>query len=172
METEDKNNNNSISKDRKATLESLSLEELERYGPNESRRMMKNVVVVSFGFLLLFTAFNSISNLQSSLHPQVITETTSIVLIYCVLIHSRIIFKPVHTLQGGLGTYGMSTTYAGIILSSLVVPTFAIQKLTAKWTVVIAMCGYIPYMGAQFHPTFATIIPTAALVGVSGAPLW
>lgn len=43
----------------------------DKYSPKESRRMLKNVVVVSLGFLLLFTAFNSISNLQSSINPQV-----------------------------------------------------------------------------------------------------
>jgi len=40
------------------------------YAPNETRRMTKNIVVVSIGFLLLFTAYNGMSNLQSSLHPE------------------------------------------------------------------------------------------------------
>lgn len=38
------------------------------YGPNESRRMLKNVFLISFSFAFLFTAFQSMANLQSSLN--------------------------------------------------------------------------------------------------------
>ena len=41
------------------------------YGANESRRMLKNVIVISCAFTLLFTAFSSMSNLQSSLNTAV-----------------------------------------------------------------------------------------------------
>lgn len=113
------------------------------YSENENRRMLKNVFLVSLGFLLLFTSYNSISNLQSSLHP-----------------------------QGGLGTFGVSTVYGSLVISSFFVPTYLIQKISSKWTIVLSMIGYTFYMGAQFHPTWATIIPTALVVGVAGAPLW
>jgi hypothetical protein len=42
------------------------------YGPTETRRMTKNVLVASFGFLLLFTAYNGMSNILSSLYPSVL----------------------------------------------------------------------------------------------------
>ena len=35
---------------------------------SEKRRIMKNVVVISFAFLLLFTAFQSMAALQSSIN--------------------------------------------------------------------------------------------------------
>lgn len=38
------------------------------YGPNESRRMLKNIFLISFSFAFLFTAFQSMANLQSSLN--------------------------------------------------------------------------------------------------------
>lgn len=38
------------------------------YGPNESRRMLKNIFLISFSFAVLFTAFQSMANLQSSLN--------------------------------------------------------------------------------------------------------
>lgn len=38
------------------------------YGPGESRRMLKNVILISFSFTFLFTAFQSMANLQSSLN--------------------------------------------------------------------------------------------------------
>ena len=34
----------------------------------EKRRMMKNVILISFSFMLLFTAFQSMANLQSSIN--------------------------------------------------------------------------------------------------------
>ncbi len=41
------------------------------YGPNESRRMLKNVFLISFSFTFLFTAFQSMASLQSSLNQAV-----------------------------------------------------------------------------------------------------
>lgn len=38
------------------------------YGPNESRRMLKNIFLISFSFTFLFTAFQSMASLQSSLN--------------------------------------------------------------------------------------------------------
>ena len=42
----------------------LSQEQLR----SEKRRIMKNVIVISFAFLLLFTAFQSMAALQSSIN--------------------------------------------------------------------------------------------------------
>lgn len=42
------------------------------YEPGEERRMLRNVILISFSFTLLFTAFNSMSSLQSSINPDVI----------------------------------------------------------------------------------------------------
>jgi len=52
------------------------------------------------------------------------------------------------------------------------VPTFVIQRYTAKTCVVVSMLGYITYIAAQFYPSFETLIPAAVVVGVCGAPLW
>lgn len=38
------------------------------YGPHESRRMLKNIFLISFSFAFLFTAYQSMANLQSSLN--------------------------------------------------------------------------------------------------------
>ena len=42
----------------------LSDEEIRK----EKRRILKNVIVISFSFMLLFTAFQSMANLQSSIN--------------------------------------------------------------------------------------------------------
>ena len=45
-------------------MSNMSPEEIR----SEKRRIMKNVIVISFAFLLLFTAFQSMSALQSSIN--------------------------------------------------------------------------------------------------------
>ena len=34
------------------------------------------------------------------------------------------------------------------------------------------MLCYSTYIAAQFHPTYYTLLPSAVLVGLAGAPLW
>ena len=43
-----------------------------QYKANENRRMLKNVIVISVAFMFLFTAFQSIAALQSSLNAEVL----------------------------------------------------------------------------------------------------
>lgn len=110
-----------------------------KYKPNEQRRMMKNVVVISVSFALLFTAYSSMSNLQSSINngPD----------------------------KAGLGNWSSSVVYATMVISALFVPTYAISRLTAKWAIFGFMLGYTTYIAAQFKPEFYTLIPAAAIVG-------
>lgn len=79
----------------------LTHKPLRKYEPNEQRRMMKNVVVISVSFALLFTAYSSMSNLQSSINngPE----------------------------KSGLGNWSSSVVYATMCISALFVPTYAIM---------------------------------------------
>ncbi|ODN04684.1 UNC93-like protein [Orchesella cincta] len=113
------------------------------YGPNESRRMLKNVFLTSFAFTFLFTAFQSMASLQSSINS-----------------------------DAGLGTYSLSVLYGSIVVSSMFLPTYLIRKFTVKWTLVFAVLGYSTYIAAQFEPSYATLIPGAVIVGFCAAPLW
>lgn len=105
--------------------------------------IIKNVVIVSFGFLLLFTAFQSVSNLQSSINS-----------------------------EQGLGTFSMATIYIALVLSCMFVPTFMIRRLGLKVTLFVSMAMYTPYFAANFYPTWATLIPSTIVQGLGGAPLW
>ena len=106
-------------------------------------RIIKNLIVVSLGFLCLFTSFSSLSNLQSSLNK-----------------------------EDGLGTGGLATIYGALVLSCLFLPPVIIAKMGCKWTVAFSMLCYILYMGANFYAVWATIIPTAVILGFGAAPLW
>ena len=71
----DENDNANSGKRRNIAVEASSSSKssyLEGLSDDEKKRLkrgiMKNVVIISFAFMLLFTAFQSMANLQSSLN--------------------------------------------------------------------------------------------------------
>uniref|UniRef100_A0A8C9BWE8 Protein unc-93 homolog A n=1 Tax=Phocoena sinus TaxID=42100 RepID=A0A8C9BWE8_PHOSS len=106
-------------------------------------RGLKNILVLSFGFLLLFTAYGGLQTLQSSLYS-----------------------------EEGLGVAALSTLYGGMLLSSVFLPPILIKKLGCKWTIVIAMCCYVTFTLGNFYASWYTLIPTSILLGLGAAPLW
>ncbi|XP_029420371.1 protein unc-93 homolog A isoform X2 [Nannospalax galili] len=106
-------------------------------------RSLKNVLVVSFGFLLLFTAYGGLQNLQSSLYS-----------------------------QNGLGVATLSTLYSAVLLSSMFLPPILIKKCGCKWTIAGSMCCYVAFSLGSFHASWYTLIPTSILLGLGAAPLW
>lgn len=106
-------------------------------------QIIKNLVVVSIAFLFLFTAFQSLSNLQSSLNR-----------------------------EEGLGTVGLAVIYGALVFSCMFLPPFIIDVIGCKWTVAFSMLCYILYMAANFYATWWTIIPSAVILGIGAAPLW
>ncbi|XP_072265284.1 protein unc-93 homolog A isoform X2 [Pyxicephalus adspersus] len=106
-------------------------------------KYLKNILILSLGFLLLFTAFGGLQSLQSSLNS-----------------------------DEGLGVASLSIIYGALIISSMFVPPILIQKIGCKWTIVISMCCYITYSLGNFYPSWYTLIPTSVILGFGGAPLW
>lgn len=109
----------------------------------DKKRMMRNVLIVSMAWVFQFTAFQALTNLQSSINQ-----------------------------EHGLGTAGLATLYASLIVSCLFLPPTLISKLGCKWTIAVSMIGYIIYTVANFYPTFGTIIPASVIIGLCAAPLW
>ncbi|XP_033369023.1 protein unc-93 homolog A [Parus major] len=106
-------------------------------------RNLKNVLVISFGFLLLFTAYSGLQSLQSSLNA-----------------------------EEGLGVASLSVLFAALTLSSMFLPPIVIKKLGCKWTIVVSMCGYVAYSLGNFYASWYTLIPASVILGLGGAPLW
>ena len=102
----------------------------------EKRHITKNVLVVSFGFLFLFTAFQSLQNLQSSLNQ-----------------------------EKGLGLASLCVIYAALILSCMFAPPFLIGRLGCKWTLVLSMTGYVLYTLANYYATWYTLMPASVIIG-------
>ncbi|XP_049952441.1 protein unc-93 homolog A-like [Schistocerca serialis cubense] len=109
----------------------------------ERRRIVVNVLVLSFAFLVHFTAYFGAANLQSSVNA-----------------------------SEGLGTESLVVVYAALIVSSFFLPATVIRRLGCKWTLVASMAVYTPYLAAQFWATRGSLLPAAALVGLGGGPLW
>ena len=105
--------------------------------------LYRNLAVVSLSFLLLFAAFRSLLNLQSSIN-----------------------------IAEGLGTVGLTVIYVSVLTSSTFLPPLVLSKLGMKWTMVISMFSYLAYIAAAFRATWGTIIPTAFFLGVGAATLW
>ncbi|XP_072188511.1 protein unc-93 homolog A [Excalfactoria chinensis] len=106
-------------------------------------RNLKNVLVISFGFLLLFTAYGGLQSLQSSLNS-----------------------------EEGLGVASLSVLYAALIISSMFLPPILIKKLGCKWTIAGSMCCYVAFSLGNFYASWYTLIPTSVILGLGGAPLW
>ncbi|XP_063089137.1 protein unc-93 homolog A isoform X2 [Cavia porcellus] len=104
---------------------------------------LKNVLVVSFGFLLLFTAYGGLQNLQSSLHS-----------------------------KGGLGVTTLSALYGAVLLSSMFLPPILIKRFGCKWTITGAMGCYVAFSLGNFKDSWYTLVPTSVLLGLGAAPLW
>ena len=114
-------------------------------GPRQvlsKQRHWKNLLGLSVAFMLTFTAYGSLQNLQSTLNY-----------------------------KGGLGMASLGVIYGCLIVSCLFAPVL-IKTLGPKWTVAISLFCYSFYTAANFYPEFYTLIPTAAILGFSAGPLW
>lgn len=110
--------------------------------PEEKRRIIRNIGILSIAFMLSFMTKYGFGNLQSSLN-----------------------------VAEGLGTFSLAATYCGLVISNAILPMFMLRCLGSKWTVALSFLLMIPYIVVQYHPTFYTLLPASFLVGVVGAPM-
>lgn len=118
-------------------------QDLDTWTRQDEVSMWRNVVVIGVGFMFLFTAFQNMASLQSSLNP-----------------------------SDGIGVYTLAIIYATIILSCMFLPTLIIKKLKAKCSMVVCQLCYTLYIVAQFYPKWGTLIPASIFLGFAAAPMW
>lgn len=104
--------------------------------PQSNFTIMKNVVAVSFAFLLLFTSFQSLQNLQSSLNK-----------------------------DANIGLISLIIIYASLVLSCMFVPPAMIGRLGCKYTLMISMACYSAFTLANYYPRWYTLGFTSVLLG-------
>ena len=98
-------------------------------------QIIKNLTVLSVSYLFLFTAFQSLQNLQSSLNK-----------------------------EEGLGTAGLSVIYGSGVVAGLLLPAFLINVIGCKLAIAASMVCYIAYMAANMYPVWGTMMPASGSV--------
>ena len=108
----------------------------------EGGREKLNAYILSGSFTAVFTAYLAIQNLQSSLNQ-----------------------------EAHLGIISLSAMYACIILSGILAPAI-LSIIGEKKILVISFICHVIYTGTNFYPTFATLIPSSVLLGLTAGPMW
>ena len=108
-----------------------------------SRKLMKNVILISVAFLLLFTAYSGLSVLQSSLFH-----------------------------EEGMGVINQAILYAAAVLSFLFLPRLVIYRIGHKWTMALSAAGYTLWVAANGYAVWATMVPASIIVGLCCSTLW
>ncbi|XP_045483887.1 UNC93-like protein [Pieris rapae] len=121
----------------------MTLKVATEFEPSETKRIVKNVVIISLAFMVQFTAYGGAANLQSSINA-----------------------------EDGLGMSSLAAVYAGLFLSNIFLPTAVIKWIGTKWAISLSFLTYMPYIAAQLRPSFYTMIPAGLCVGLGGGPLW
>jgi hypothetical protein len=93
-------------------------------------KCIKNLVAISVSFFFLFSAFNSIANLQSSLNS-----------------------------ESSLGTVSLFVIYAAFALSCLVLPSLLTSKFGYKWSLFFCEIAYCVYIITNLYSRWWTLIP-------------
>ncbi|XP_055939287.1 UNC93-like protein [Argiope bruennichi] len=109
----------------------------------KKHRILKNLASLAFGHFLVFTAFDSLSNLQSTVNQ-----------------------------SDGVGVASQSVIYSFFTISSFFLPTYFIRRFGCKKTLLISVFSVCPYVAANFYPTWGTLMPSAVLSGMAFGPLW
>lgn len=121
----------------------MSLLHFETNWTNSKQQILKNLIIIGLAWFLLFTAFQSMANLQSSLNS-----------------------------DQGVGTLSLSTIYITLVLSCLFLPALMINKIGLKSTIVTSQFAYLIFIAANVYPKWYLLLPTAAILGIFAGPLW
>ncbi len=102
----------------------------------------RNSAGLGFAFLVVFSAFQGLQNLQSVLHS-----------------------------EGGLGLASLSILYSFFTLSCFITPGI-IQILGTKYAILIGFVCHLIYTTANFYPSWYTLVPASVVIGLGSGPIW
>ncbi|XP_039252327.2 protein unc-93 homolog A-like [Styela clava] len=113
---------------------------------NQDRKLRlfwREFLLWSFGCFLLYSAYGTLLNMQSSIN-----------------------------VVDGLGTFSVTITYATSALVSLLCAPILLRKFGAKKCVCASELTYVAYMLANFYPVFWTMAPTSFILGMGDCIVW
>ncbi|XP_066993463.2 UNC93-like protein [Anabrus simplex] len=116
---------------------------IQLYPPREQWRILRNLIAISFSFMIIYTAYYSTLFLQKSFH----------------------------TAQG-LRLWHIVAECAACMIAATTLPTLIIKWLGSKWAMVVSCVLCIPYFITQFVAEYITILPTSAILGIGMSILW
>ncbi|GAQ79101.1 unc-93 homolog A [Klebsormidium nitens] len=102
----------------------------------------RDLHMLSFSFLLVFSAFGATQNLESSLNT-----------------------------DQGLGPISMGVLYCFLTVCSFLAPLF-VHWLGAKNALLLGLTGYWAFVAANLVPTWFTLVPASAYLGFTASILW
>ena len=105
------------------------------------RHILKNLIVLAVSFLLVYTSFAAIQNLQSTVNR-----------------------------SASLGTIALACFYTSCVVASVFVPVF-LKLFGCKGCVLSGFTAYGVYSVTNFYPQFYTLLPVAVLQGVFTIPI-
>ncbi|PIO64212.1 hypothetical protein TELCIR_14168, partial [Teladorsagia circumcincta] len=71
-----------------------------------------------------------------------------------------------------LGADSLAVLYLSLAVSSLFVPTYMINRLGCKLTLIVAMSSHVFYMAVNIRPSYSSLLPASVLAGIAGSCLW
>ena len=115
-------------------------------GPAEyhssSMTPMRDTIILAVCFLCVFSSFEALQSLQSSLHH-----------------------------QQGLGVTSLAFLYTGLVVASVFTPAI-IYNVGVKNSLMLAWLGHGIYVLSNVYPHWATLMPGSFLLGFVSCPLW
>ncbi|KAI6242768.1 putative potassium channel regulatory protein unc-93 [Aphelenchoides fujianensis] len=76
------------------------------------------------------------------------------------------------SVNGQLGADALAVYYLSMAISSLIVPSFVVNRLGSKLTLIAAFGVHLVFMMAHFLPRYYSLIPASMLAGVSASCMW
>ena len=102
----------------------------------------KNVYGLSLAFVVLFTAFIGLQNLQSSINS-----------------------------AGGLGLVTLSLLYTMFIAAGFITPGF-LKLFGTKYSLLFGFICHLIYTLTNYYPSWYTLVPGSILIGFASGPIW
>lgn len=109
---------------------------------SSSKKPVRVTLILATSFLFVFTSFQALQNLQSSLNQ----------------LH-------------GLGVASLACVYGTSFLASFFTPAI-VYNVGVKTTMMMAWLVHCVYVASNFYPHWATLIPGSVLLGFITCPLW
>ncbi|KAM0941317.1 putative Ion channel regulatory protein, UNC-93 [Dioscorea sansibarensis] len=113
--------------------------------PSEVKQLknhVRDVRILSFAFLLIFSAYQAAQNLQSTVNT-----------------------------EGDLGTISMGILYISFTLFSLVA-SLIVRGMGSKRALVLGTTGYLLFIASNLKPSWHTMVPASVYLGFAGSIIW